>query len=96
MERALEPPLSRSSVFYEVLAYLFDNPSAQDTVEGIVEWWLMTQRIKQQTAKVKAALGELVALGLVHERVGRDGRKHYRVNRRAASEIRSLLSERSK
>jgi hypothetical protein len=56
----------------------------------------MTQRIKQQTAKVKAALGELVALGLVHERVGRDGRKHYRVNRRAASEIRSLLSERSK
>ena len=93
MKTASSPP--KSEVFYEVLEYLFANTRAQDTVEGIVEWWLMIQRIKQQTAKVRSALDELVTRGLVHERLGQDGRKHYRVNRRKASEIRRLLSERS-
>ena len=28
-----------------ILAYLSDNPDAGDTFEGIVEWWLLNQRI---------------------------------------------------
>ena len=55
----------------------------------------MAQSIKQQTAKVKAALAELVALGLVLERRGPDGRIHYRINKHQAGEIRRLLSERT-
>lgn len=84
---------TRSPIFYEILAYLFEHPDAQDTVEGIVEWWLLTQRIKQQTARVKAALRELVALGVVKEVTGRDGCIHYRVDRRKARKIRKLLAE---
>ena len=86
-----KPTTARSPIFYEILAYLVEHPEAQDTMEGIIEWWLLEQRIKRQTAKVKTALAELVNMGLVLERKGRDKRVHYRVDRRKAAEIRSLL-----
>jgi hypothetical protein len=85
----------QSLIFYEVLTYLLEHPEAQDTVEGIRDWWLERQRMKQQTEKVKAALAELVALGFVRERMGRDGRVHYRVDRRKTGEMRRLLDQRS-
>jgi len=78
---------------HEILAYLFENPDAQDTLEGIMEWWLLEQKIKRQTAKVKEALAELVAKGLVVERQGKDARTHYRINRRKLREIRALLEQ---
>jgi hypothetical protein len=80
-------------LFYEVLAYLFNHSEAQDTVEGIVEWWLLAQRITHQRTKVKAALADMVALGLVLERKGPDGRLHYRINTNKAREIQQLLHE---
>ena len=81
----------RSPIWREVLAYLFTHPDAQDTVEGIVTWWLMTLRITQQTVKVKVVLAELVTCRLVLERKGPDGRMFYRVNKKKIGEIRRLL-----
>jgi predicted urease superfamily metal-dependent hydrolase len=75
----------------EVLAYLTEHPGAQDTLEGIVEWWLLDQAIREWTKNVREALMELVAEGLVIERNGRDGRTHYRVNGRKLGAIRKLL-----
>jgi hypothetical protein len=89
--KSSKPTTARSPIFYEILAYLVEHPEAQDTMEGIVEWWLLEQRIKRQTSRVKATLTELIALGLVLERKGRDRRVHYRINRRKAAEIRRLL-----
>jgi len=88
-----EPTPRRSPIFYEILAYFVDHPQAQDTVEGIVEWWLLEQRIKQATTQVKAALEQLVAEGLVIIREGTAGRVYYRVNRQKLREIRRLLRE---
>jgi len=87
---------AQSLVFYEILGYLLVHPKAQDTVEGIVTWWLMTQRITQQTAKVKAALAELVAGGLVLERRGPDGRLRYRINSSKIKEVRRQLANHEK
>jgi hypothetical protein len=87
--------LDRSSVFYGVLTYLLEHPAAQDTVEGVRDWWVEKVRVTQQTKQVQAALAELVALGLVRERVGRDGRVHYRVDRRKLREMRRLLNQRN-
>jgi len=80
---------------YEILAYLTEHPDAQDTLEGIVEWWFLEQQIKYRTAQVKKALTELVAKGLVLERKGRDTRVHYQINRRKSGEIAALLKQKS-
>lgn len=90
--KSSKPTTTRSSIFYEILAYLVEHPEAQDTTEGIVEWWLLEQRIKRQTTKVKTALAELVAMGLVLERKGPDGRVYYCIDQRKAAEIRRLLN----
>ena len=71
----------KSQVAREILAYLAAHPDAQDTLEGIVEWWLVEQRIVQQTAAVREALAELVAQGLLVERRGHDARTRYRIKR---------------
>ena len=76
-----------------VLAYLVDNPQAHDTLAGIAEWWLLEQQIKTQTAAIREALAELVAEGLVLERMGKDSQVHYRINSRKAPEIRRRLKQ---
>jgi hypothetical protein len=83
-----------SPTAYEILSYLVEHSRAQDTLEGIMQWWLLEQQIKQWIAQAQTALGELVAQGLALERKGRDGQIHYRVNRRRLNEIRALLAER--
>ena len=87
------PTLRRSSVFYEILAYFADHPQAEDTVEGIVEWWVLEQRIKRATTQVKAALAQLTADGLVIARQGAAGRVYYRVNHQKLQDIRRLLKK---
>jgi hypothetical protein len=69
------------------------HPKAQDTLEGIVEWWLLEQEIRRSTALVNAALSELISQGLVLEHRGKDGRIHYRINRRKVARIRALLKQ---
>ncbi|MFP5261544.1 MAG: hypothetical protein ACLGJB_06520 [Blastocatellia bacterium] len=76
---------------YEILSYLAEYPDAQDTLEGIVEWWLLERNIKNRMAKAKESLAELVDKGFVIERKGKDSRTHYRINRRKMREISVML-----
>ncbi len=64
----------------EILTYLDAYADAQDTIEGIVEWWLLEHRIATQTAYVADALARLVAESHVVKWTGADGRAHYRLN----------------
>jgi hypothetical protein len=91
-----EATLRRPPIFYDILAYLADHPQAQDTVEGIVEWWLLEQRIKRATTQVKAAVAQLAAEELVIPREGTAGRIYYRLNRRKLHDIRRILKEQNK
>ena len=77
----------------EILAYLSKHPNAEDTLEGIVHWWLLEQRIKRVIADVKAALARLLAENLVLSRTGGDGETRYRLNRRKAVEIRARVGQ---
>ena len=70
----------KSQIGNEILAYLVDNPKAQDTFEGIVEWWLLERAIKFQEAQVKEALADLVAKGLILEKKGSNSQIHYQFN----------------
>jgi len=84
---------SREQAARHILAYLADYRNAEDTLHGIIEWWLLDQRIKHQTAQVKEAIAELVSSGLVLARTGRDAQVHYRVNQRRYKEILALLKQ---
>jgi len=82
---------SRAEISHALLSYLFENAAASDTLEGIVEWWLLNQRIMYGTAEVKAVLDQFVAQQLIVAAESSDKRVHYRVNRDRVKEIRALL-----
>jgi hypothetical protein len=77
----------------EILAYLVKHPEAQDTLEGITEWWLLEQRIRSAVAEVDGALRNLVADDLLVKRECADGRTYYGLNRAKEREIRRHLRE---
>jgi hypothetical protein len=87
----LPVPSQGRSVADEILSYLVEHPEAQDTVEGITEWWLLEQRIRTAIAEVDGALHELVANGLLVSRQCADGRIYFGLNRAKESEIRQHL-----
>ena len=81
----------KSQIGNEILAYMVDHPKAQDTLEGIVDWWLLERAIKFQEAQARKALAELVTKGLVIEQKGYDSKIHYRVNQSRFEEINKLV-----
>jgi hypothetical protein len=83
-----------SRVLFDILAYLNDNPDAEDTIEGIAQWWLLEQRIRQQIPVVEKALFELVESGLILAQGGSNGRTRYRINRRKQKQIKAFLDQR--
>lgn len=84
-----------SEIARDLLGYLINNPDAQDTLEGIVEWWLLQMKLETRTAKVKEALAGLVAKDLIMECTGTDSRLRYRINDARQAEIRDLLDQAS-
>jgi hypothetical protein len=83
--------VTRSPIACAILGYLLSHPEAQDTLAGIVEWWLPERRVKTQTAAVKEVLSQLVDEQLIIERKGTDSQLHYRINTHRMNEIEELL-----
>ena len=79
---------------HKILAYLMDNPNAQDTLEGIVGWWLLQQDIKRNVALIRKTVDGLIDKGFLLERLGDDRTKYYRVNRERLPEISALIEKR--
>jgi hypothetical protein len=71
---------NKTHIAREILSYLAEHPDAQDTLEGIVEWWLLERKIINQTTTVKAVINILISEGWVIDSIGRDSRVHYRIN----------------
>ena len=76
---------------HKILAYLMDNPDAQDTFEGIVDWWLLQQDIKRNVTLIRKTVDELIHEGFLLERQGNSGTKYYQVNRERLPEISVLI-----
>ena len=96
------PLRERREASHYILDYLYNNPDAGDTFEGIMNWWLLNQSIKFGMQTVSEAVAGLVAEGLIVEQLGRDSRSIYRIkqteeNRQKISnrlrEIRSSLHD---
>jgi len=71
---------AKRDISEEILEYLRKHPDASDTLEGITEWWLLSQRISQEMKKVKTAVLKLVKKGWVIEITGRNSVVRYRFN----------------
>jgi hypothetical protein len=69
-----ESPIER-----QILDYLARNRKAQDTLRGIVEWWLLKQWIIQSQTEVEMALERLVAKRKLRAVLGRDGQVRYQL-----------------
>ncbi len=80
-----------TQIAQDILSYLYTHTTAQDTLEGIVEWWLLEQKIMRQTKQVKKVLEELVAQDLISSHTASDSITHYRINNLKVKEIRSLI-----
>ena len=78
---------------HKILTYLMDNPDAQDTFEGIVDWWLLQQDIKRNVALIRKTVDGLIDLGFLLERQGHDSTKYYQVNRARLHEISALIQK---
>lgn len=76
---------------HKILAYLMANPDAKDTLEGILDWWLLQQDLKRNIALVRKALDELIDKKFLLERKGNDRQKYYQVNHEKLNEIASLM-----
>ena len=84
-----------NSLAYDILAYLNEHGDAQDTVEGIAEWWLMRQSLSRYASSVEETLDGLVEAGLVLRQRAGDSRVLYQLNRQKAQEVRRLLAQES-
>jgi len=72
----------RSRIARALLNYLRKFPEAQDTLEGISEWWLTDQHVRSHPTILKGVLNEMAARGFVLQLKGQDAQIHYRMNRR--------------
>ncbi len=84
--------LRREQIKIEILTYLAGRPEAQDTVEGIAEWWLLEHFVDSRVAEVRSALSDLVGVDLVVEKRGGDAWVRYQVNAERLPEIKALLA----
>jgi hypothetical protein len=89
----LDYKIREREICHYILAYLYDNPEAGDTFDGIVEWWLLDQKIKFETRNVSEAVARLVGEGLIEEHEESDSRIIYKLNRTREQAIRTMLSQ---
>jgi len=83
----------QQEVSYYILAFLSDNPDAGDIFDGLVEWWLLDQKIKFETRNVSEAVAWLVSEGLIVKHEEPDSRIIYKVNRNKKQDIRRILNQ---
>lgn len=65
----------------EILDYLREHPESADTLDGVVQWWLIRTRYLRGLRQVLGALDLLVERGLVARRTNADSRVVYSATR---------------
>jgi len=84
--------LENKEISQGILRYLLRHPNAQDTLEGISEWWLFEERIIQKIAEVQNALEKLVNQGFILEKQTPDASVLYRLNKRKKNLIEKIVA----
>ena len=56
------------SVAKEIEEYFDTHPDAGDTLEGIADWWVSRQRLRDEKSLIRATLAHLVTEGVLQKR----------------------------
>lgn len=70
---------SLQSPALEILDYLARHPDAEDTIDGILHWWVLDACIRKWTPKIAETVTQLVERGFLEERTSAEGRIFYRL-----------------
>jgi len=71
----------------EILDYLARQPGAQDTIDGILQWWVLDSCIRSWTPKIAKTVARLVERGFLEEKPSADGKIFYRISPRYLSTV---------
>jgi hypothetical protein len=71
----------------EILDYLARHPDAQDTIDGILHWWVLDACVRKWTPKIAGAVQQLVEQGFLEEKLSPDGQIFYHVSPRYLSTL---------
>ena len=72
----------------EILDYLARHPEAQDTIDGILHWWVLDACVRKWAPKIAKTVAQLVEQGFLEEKRSADGKVFYRVSPRYLSTLR--------
>jgi len=64
----------------EILDYLAMHPDAQDTIDGILHWWVLDACVRKWAPKIAGAVQQLVEQGFLEQKRSADGNVFYRVS----------------
>jgi len=64
----------------EILDYLARHPDAQDTIDGILHWWVLDACIRKWAPRIAQTVARLVERGFLEEKPSPDGHVFYRVS----------------
>ena len=81
----------KSRIAQMILSYLLKHPEAQDTLEGIAQWWILEQQINCSITDVEDALEWLSSSGWVQKTEVPHATVRYRLCRDKLTEITSYL-----
>ena len=85
MQQGRVQPDADSNETQAILDYLGRHSQARDTLEWIVQWWLLEQSPRAASARVKKALDQLIRDGLVKCTRRANGQTYYSLKRRKGS-----------
>src|SRR5436309_4324707 len=64
----------------EILDYLASHPDAQDTVDGILHWWVLDACVRKWAPKIAETVAQLVEQGFLEQKRSADGNVFYHVS----------------
>jgi hypothetical protein len=79
----------------EILEYLSRHPNAQDTIEGILQWWVLDSCLRNWAPRIAATVQQLVDDDFLEKRTAGDGRLFYRISPRHLARLRGDASNNS-
>ncbi len=80
-----------SDAFVAIIRYVSEHPNANDTLQGVMQWWLLDEDTPWSRGEVLAAIARAVGSGLIAEFRGADGQIRYSLTPGKLREARKLL-----